>query len=123
MISSAARLKAEGVAGFRTVRIACSLSKWLWVPTRKSGRDPGGYSKGGTGYPLEAPYASASGPVSENTGPAPAKTTSSRTSIEANASRRRRTMVPHAQRGNILGHNLPRVRASVLLQDVFRKQV
>jgi len=32
-------------------------------------------------------------------------------------------MVPHAQRGNILGHNLPRVRASVLLQDVFRKEV
>src|SRR5256885_1917781 len=35
----------------------------------KSCRTPGGYSKGGTGYPLEAPYASASGPVFSDTGP------------------------------------------------------
>src|SRR5258705_13795656 len=60
----------------------------------KSCREPGGYSKDGTGYPLEAPYASASGPVSENTGPDSAKTTPSRTSIETSASSRRRTMVP-----------------------------
>src|SRR6266705_3249332 len=60
----------------------------------KSCRTPGGYSKGGTGYPLEARYASASGPVSENTGPDSAKTTPSKTSIERNASSKRRIMVP-----------------------------
>src|SRR2546430_13636676 len=58
----------------------------------KSCRTPGGYSKGGTGYPLEAPYASASGPVSENTGPDWAKTTPLKASIERNASIRRRIM-------------------------------
>src|SRR5205814_3862885 len=60
----------------------------------KSCRKPGGYSNGGTGYPLETPYASASGPVSENTGPDSAKTTPSKTSIERNASSKRRIMVP-----------------------------
>src|SRR6476620_672486 len=60
----------------------------------KSYRTPGGYSNGGTGYPLDAPYASASGPVSENTGPDSAKTTPSKTSIERNASSKRRIMVP-----------------------------
>src|SRR6185312_7556806 len=60
----------------------------------KSCRTPGGYSKGGTGYPLDAPYASASGPVSENTGPDCAKTSPSKTSAESNASSKRRIMVP-----------------------------
>src|SRR2546427_6370078 len=60
----------------------------------KSGREPGGYSKGGTGYPLEAPYSSASGPVSENTGPDPAKTVPSKTNIERSASSKGRIMVP-----------------------------
>src|SRR6267142_4400793 len=96
MISSAARFKTDGVAGFGTVRIGCSWSKWLYVPTMKSCREPGGCSKGGTGYPLEAPYASASGPVSENTGPDSARTMPPKTSVERNASSKRRTMVHHS---------------------------
>src|SRR5580693_1093664 len=60
----------------------------------KSCRKPGGYSNGGTGYPLEAPYASASGPVSENTGPDSAKTTPSKASIERKTSSKSRIMVP-----------------------------
>src|SRR5437879_6280228 len=80
----------------------------------KSCREAGGYSKGGTEYPLDAPYASASGPLSENTGPDCAKTTLLKASIERNASIRRRFMVPPKQIDNRLGTpTIPSTKAHV----------
>src|SRR6266850_7637153 len=73
----------------------------------KSCRTPGGYSKGGTGYPWEAPYASASGPMSENTGPDSAKPAPSRTSIDRNKSTKRRIMLALNQQINGLIRSLP----------------
>src|SRR2546423_810496 len=80
----------------------------------KSCREAGGYSKGGTEYPLDAPYASASGPLSENTGPDCAKTTLLKASIERNARIRRRLLVPPKQKDNRLAPpTIPSTKAYV----------
>jgi hypothetical protein len=76
------------------------------LPIRKSCRDPGGYSKGGTGYPFEAPYASASGPVSENTGLDP-EHVAFENEHRSEREQRRRIMVPHEKAfGNLRRHQL-----------------
>src|SRR5947199_10408954 len=79
----------------------------------KDGGEPGGYSEGGAGYPLDAPYASASGPVSENTGPDWAKTTPLKASIERIASIRRRIMAPPRQSGRLVASTIPSIKAHV----------